>query len=119
MCVGTEAKNLGIFTAAKEAVKQSGSLHRCGYPRLPALRRSIRGLRRMQCWSPCLWNRHAMRNQEASQTSVLFQQSTNFHGGYSFGYRHQFGSISDNYAKLLMGSHLWISEITLDFAYLS
>jgi hypothetical protein len=39
--------------------------------------------------------------------------------GYKFGYRHQFGSITDNYAKLLMGSHLWISDITLDFAYLS
>jgi hypothetical protein len=39
--------------------------------------------------------------------------------GYRFGYRHQFGSITDNYAKLLMGSHLWISEITLDFGYLS
>jgi hypothetical protein len=39
--------------------------------------------------------------------------------GYKFGYRHQFGLITDNYAKLLMGSHLWISDITLDFAYLS
>ena len=39
--------------------------------------------------------------------------------GYKFGYRHQFGSITDNYAKLLMGSHLWISEITLNFVYLS
>ena len=39
--------------------------------------------------------------------------------GYKFGYRHQFGSITDNYAKLLMGSHLWISDITLNFAYLS
>ena len=39
--------------------------------------------------------------------------------GYKFGYRHQFGSITDNYAKLLMGSHLWISDISLDFAYLS
>jgi hypothetical protein len=39
--------------------------------------------------------------------------------GYKFGYRHQFGSITENYAKLLMGSHLWLSEITLDFAYLS
>jgi hypothetical protein len=29
-------------------------------------------------------------------TSVLFEQSTNFHAGYSFGYRHQFGSITDN-----------------------
>ena len=39
--------------------------------------------------------------------------------GYKFGCRHQFGSITDNYAKLLMGSHLWISNITLNFAYLS
>ena len=39
--------------------------------------------------------------------------------GYKFGYRHQFGLITDNYAKLLRGSHLWISDITLDFAYLS
>ena len=39
--------------------------------------------------------------------------------GYKFGYRHQLGSITDNYAKLLMGSHLWISDITLDFACLS
>ena len=39
--------------------------------------------------------------------------------GYKFGYRHQFGLITDNYAKLLMGRHLWISDITLDFAYLS
>ena len=39
--------------------------------------------------------------------------------GYSFGYRHQFGLITDNYAKLLMGSHLWIFDITLNFAYLS
>jgi hypothetical protein len=39
--------------------------------------------------------------------------------GYKFGYRHQFGSITENYAKLLMGSHLWLSEITLDFPYLS
>ena len=28
--------------------------------------------------------------------------------GYKFGYRHQFGSITDNYAKLLIGSHLTI-----------
>ena len=39
--------------------------------------------------------------------------------GYKFGYRHQFGSITDNYAKLLMGCHLWLSEITFNFAYLS
>jgi hypothetical protein len=39
--------------------------------------------------------------------------------GYKFGYRHQFGLITDIYAKLLMGGHLWASDITLDFAYLS
>jgi hypothetical protein len=39
--------------------------------------------------------------------------------GYKFGYTHQFGLITDNYAKLLMCSHLWISNITLNFAYLS
>jgi hypothetical protein len=39
--------------------------------------------------------------------------------GYKFGYRHQFGLITDNCAKLLMGSHLWIFDITLNFAYLS
>jgi hypothetical protein len=39
--------------------------------------------------------------------------------GYKFGYRHQFGLITDIWAKLLIGSQLWISDITLNFAYLS
>ena len=41
------------------------------------------------------------------------------HFGYKFGYRLQFGLTTDNYAKLPMGSHLWISDITFNFAYLS
>jgi hypothetical protein len=46
-------------------------------------RRSIQGLRRMQRWLCCLWNWYAVSNQEASQTSVLFQQPTNLHSGSS------------------------------------
>jgi hypothetical protein len=39
--------------------------------------------------------------------------------GYRFGYRHQFGLFTETFAKLLTGRHLWISNITLGFAYLS
>jgi hypothetical protein len=39
--------------------------------------------------------------------------------GYKFGYRHQFGLITVNYAKLLNDRHLWESDITLNYAYLS
>jgi hypothetical protein len=39
--------------------------------------------------------------------------------GYKFGYRHQFGLITVNYAKLLNDRHLWESNITLNYAYLS
>jgi len=39
--------------------------------------------------------------------------------GYAFRYRHQFDLIMDIWAKLLIGSHLWKSDITLNFAYLS
>jgi len=62
-----------IFTTTEEAAKQSDSLLRCGYSRLPGLRHSIQGLRSLQSWLCCLWNWYAVRNQEASQTSVLFQ----------------------------------------------
>jgi hypothetical protein len=39
--------------------------------------------------------------------------------GYRFGYRHQFGLVSANYAKLLVGMGLAGSLITLNFPYLS
>src|SRR5450631_1657694 len=55
-----------IFTATEEAAKQSDSLLGRGYSRLPDLRRSIQGLRRLQSWLCCLWNWYAMRSQEAS-----------------------------------------------------
>jgi hypothetical protein len=39
--------------------------------------------------------------------------------GYTFGYRHQFGFFTLNYAKLLSSMYLAASEITLSYAYLS
>jgi hypothetical protein len=39
--------------------------------------------------------------------------------GYKFGYRHQFGLITVNYAKLLNDRHLRESNIPLNCAYLS
>jgi hypothetical protein len=39
--------------------------------------------------------------------------------GYTFGYRHQFGLFTLNFAKLLSSMYLGISEITLNYAYLS
>ena len=59
------------------------------------------------------------RNELQRRQANLNSEGQHLIFGYKFGYRHQFGSITDNYAKLLMGSHLWMSEITLDFAYLS
>jgi hypothetical protein len=35
--------------------------------------------------------------------------------GYKFGYRHQFGLITEKKAKLLADRHLWKSIATLDF----
>jgi predicted ATP-dependent serine protease len=61
----------------------------------------------------------ANRNDLQRRQANLNSEGQHLIVGYKFGYRHQFGSITDNYAKLLMGSHLWISEITLNFAYLS
>jgi hypothetical protein len=39
--------------------------------------------------------------------------------GYTFGYRHQFGFFTLNYPKLLSSMYLGVSEITLNYAYLS
>ena len=39
--------------------------------------------------------------------------------GYRFRYRHQFGLITLNYAKLLSGMYLGVSRITFNYAYLS
>jgi hypothetical protein len=51
--------------------------------------------------------------------SCTFGLSQAAKDGYKFGYRHQFGLITLNYAKLLKDRHLWESNITLDYAYLS
>ena len=39
--------------------------------------------------------------------------------GYKFGYKHQFGFFMLNFAKLLSSRYLGVSEIALDYAYLS
>jgi hypothetical protein len=39
--------------------------------------------------------------------------------GYRFGYRHQFGQITLNYAKWLFNKDLGSSQLTLNFPYLS
>ena len=39
--------------------------------------------------------------------------------GYTFGYRHQFGLFTLNFAKLLSSEYLGVSKITLNYAYLS
>ena len=51
--------------------------------------------------------------------SCTFGLSQTAKDGYKFGYRHQFGLITENYAKLLKDRHLWESNITLNYAYLS
>jgi len=61
----------------------------------------------------------ANRNELQRRQANLDGAGQHSIAGYKFGYRHKFGLITDNYAKLLMGSHLWISEFTLDLAYLS
>ena len=38
---------------------------------------------------------------------------------YMFGYRHQFGFFTLNFAKLLNSMYLGVSKITLDYAYFS
>jgi hypothetical protein len=50
--------------------------------------------------------------------SCTFGLSQTAKDGYKFGYRHQFGLITLNYAKLLKDRHLWESNITLNYAYL-
>jgi hypothetical protein len=51
------------------------------------------------------------RSLEAVNSTAIF--------GYTFGYRHQFASFTLNYAKLLSSMDLVVSEITLNYAYLS
>jgi hypothetical protein len=41
------------------------------------------------------------------------------HFGYKFGYSHQFGLFTQDYAKLLIGLHLQELFIALNFPYLS
>ena len=48
----------------------------------------------------------ANRNELQRRQANLDSDGQHSIVGYKFGYRHQFGSITDNYAKLLMGSQL-------------
>lgn len=55
-----------------------------------------------------------------TQEDFFFEEvRRNKYLGYRFGYRHQFGLFTLNYAKALTRDHLRRLDITLNFAYLS
>ena len=64
--------------------------------------------------------RKRLGSEEAiSRTSSLRKLRRSQHLGYRFGYRHQFGLFTLNYAKPLMRGNLGRFDITLNYAYLS